>query len=157
MEEASDLSPHFPWKVHTVLFYLCKILEKDKIICNCGSAGKEQPAMWETWVQSLGSEDHLEKGKANHNSLENSMDCIVHGVTKSRTWLSDFHFHFLEEEMARQSIILVWEIPETEEPGGLQSMELQRVKHDWAQQTTWESMSCVGYGWWRQRDTKVRD
>ena len=22
------------------------------------------------------------------------MDCIVHGVTKSRTWLSDFHFHY---------------------------------------------------------------
>ena len=27
--------------------------------------------------------------------LENSMDCIVHGVTKSRTRLSDFHFHLL--------------------------------------------------------------
>ena len=26
--------------------------------------------------------------------LENSMDCIVHGVAKSRTPLSDFHFHF---------------------------------------------------------------
>ena len=26
--------------------------------------------------------------------LENSMDCIVHGVTKSQTPLSDFHFHF---------------------------------------------------------------
>ena len=27
-------------------------------------------------------------------SLENSMDCIAHGVAKSQTWLSDFHFHF---------------------------------------------------------------
>ena len=27
--------------------------------------------------------------------LENSMDCIVHGVSKSLTWVSDFHFHFL--------------------------------------------------------------
>ena len=26
--------------------------------------------------------------------LENSMDCIVHGVEKSQTRLSDFHFHF---------------------------------------------------------------
>ena len=26
--------------------------------------------------------------------LENSMDCIVHGVAKSRTRLTDFHFHF---------------------------------------------------------------
>ena len=52
---------------------------------------KNLPAVWETWVQSLGWEDHLEKGKATH-FLENSMDCIVHGVTKSRTWLSNFHF-----------------------------------------------------------------
>ena len=27
--------------------------------------------------------------------LEKSMDCIVHGVTKSQTGLSDFHFHYL--------------------------------------------------------------
>ena len=28
-----------------------------------------------------------------YSGLENSMDCIVHGVTKSRTGLSNFHFH----------------------------------------------------------------
>ena len=28
-----------------------------------------------------------------YSGLENSMDCIVHGVAKSRTQLSDFHFH----------------------------------------------------------------
>ena len=38
----------------------------------------------------------------------------------------------LEEEMATHSSILAWEIPWTEEPGGLQSMVLQRVRHDWA-------------------------
>ena len=35
-------------------------------------------AMWETWVQSLGWEDPLEKGKAyplQYSSLENSMEC----------------------------------------------------------------------------------
>ena len=64
---------------------------------------KNQPAMGETWVWSLGSiiplgwEDPLEKGKATHSSiLENSMDCVVHGVAKSRTRLSDFHFHAKE-------------------------------------------------------------
>ena len=36
----------------------------------------------------------------------------------------------LEKEMATHSSILVWKIPWTEEPGGLQSMGLQRVKHD---------------------------
>ena len=29
-----------------------------------------------------------------YSGLENSMDCIVNGVRKSRTGLSDFHFHF---------------------------------------------------------------
>ena len=36
----------------------------------------------------------------------------------------------LEEEMATHSSILVWEIPWTEEPGGLQSMRLKRLGHD---------------------------
>ena len=36
----------------------------------------------------------------------------------------------LEEEMATHSSILAWEIPWTEEPGGLLSMRLQRVGHD---------------------------
>ena len=29
-----------------------------------------------------------------YSGLENSMDCIVHGVAKGQTQLSDFHFHF---------------------------------------------------------------
>ena len=58
-----------------------------------GSDGKES-AMWETWVQSLGWEDALEK------------------------------------EMAILSNILTWRTPWTEEPVGLQSMGLQRVRQD---------------------------
>ena len=38
----------------------------------------------------------------------------------------------LEMEMATHSSILAWEIPWTEEPGGLQSMGSQRVRHDLA-------------------------
>ena len=37
----------------------------------------------------------------------------------------------LEKEMATHSSILAWRIPWTEEPGGLQSIELPRVGHDW--------------------------
>ena len=44
--------------------------------------------MWETQIQSLGWEDPLEKGKATHSSI---LACIVHGVAKSQTWLSDLH------------------------------------------------------------------
>ena len=71
--------------------------------------------------------------------LENPMDGgawwpAVHGVTKSQTRLSDFtftfHFHALEKEMATQSSVLAWRIPETGEPGGLPSMGSHRVRHD---------------------------
>ena len=36
----------------------------------------------------------------------------------------------LEEEMATDSSYLAWKIPRTEEPGGLQSMGLQKAGHD---------------------------
>ena len=36
----------------------------------------------------------------------------------------------LEKQMETHSSILAWEIPWTEEPGGLRSMGLQRVRHD---------------------------
>ena len=55
---------------------------------------KNLVAIQETWVQSLGQEDPLEK------------------------------------EMATYSNVLAWEIPWTEEPGGLYSMGLQRIEHD---------------------------
>ena len=58
---------------------------------------KNPPAMWETWVQSLGWEDSLEEGMATHFSIlawriptdREALQAIVHGVTKSRTGLSD--------------------------------------------------------------------
>ena len=37
----------------------------------------------------------------------------------------------LEKGMATHSSILVWRIPWTKEPGRLQSMRSQRVRHDW--------------------------
>ena len=62
---------------------------------------KNLPAMQETWVRSLGGKDPLEKGNSyplQYSGLENSTDCIVHGVTKSRTQLSGFHFLFLKKK-----------------------------------------------------------
>ena len=55
---------------------------------------KNLPATWGTWVGSLGWEDPLQRGKANplqYSGPENSMDCVVYGVAKSWTRLSDFH------------------------------------------------------------------
>ena len=56
---------------------------------------KNPPAMWETWVPTRGWEDPPGEGNGyllQYSGLENSMVCIVHGVAKSRTQLSNFHF-----------------------------------------------------------------
>ena len=76
-----------------------------------------------------------------YSCLENPTDrgawrAAVHGVAEGRTRLSDFtftfHFPALEKEMATHSSVLAWRIPETGEPGGLPSMGLHRVGHDWS-------------------------
>ena len=60
----------------------------------------------------------------------------VHGVTRSQTRLSNFiftfHFYALEKEMATHSSVLAWRIPGTAEPGGLASLGLHRVRHNWS-------------------------
>ena len=61
----------------------------------CGSAGKESarnvgdPGS----IPGLGRSSWEQKGYPfQYSGLKNSMDCRVHWVTKSWTWLSDFHF-----------------------------------------------------------------
>ena len=83
-------------------------------------------------------------GEGNGNPLQysymaNPMDggawqAAVHGVTRSRTRLSNFtftfHFHAVEKAMATHSSVLAWRIPGMAEPGGLLSMGSHRVRHD---------------------------
>ena len=89
-----------------------------------------------------------------YSCLENPMDwgtwwAAVHGVARSRTWLSDFtftfHFHALEKEMATHSGVLAWRIPGTGEPGGLPSMRLHRVGHDWSDLAAAADCSLSGF------------
>ena len=47
----------------------CNAGDPRSIPGSCGSAGKEPPAMWETWAQSMGWGDPLEKGKATYFSI----------------------------------------------------------------------------------------
>ena len=51
----------------------------------------------------------------------------------------------LEKEMAAHSSILAWRIPWTEKPGGLQTMESQRVRHDWTSFTHSLLISIIIY------------
>ena len=61
---------------------------------SCGSAGKESTCNEGDLglIPALGRSPGEGKGyPLQYSVLENSMDCIVHGVTKSRTRLSNFH------------------------------------------------------------------
>ena len=63
----------------------------------CGSADKESACNAGDLGLILGSGRSPGEGKlypVQYSGLENSMDCIVHGVTKSWTRLREFHFHF---------------------------------------------------------------
>ena len=75
----------------------------------CGSAGQESACN----AGYLGSNTGLKKspgeGKGyplQYSGLENSMDCIIHGVAKSHTRLSSFHFHFPVQCHEPLSIVL---------------------------------------------------
>ena len=92
---------------------------------------------------------HFNIGEGNgtpfqYSCLENPMDrgawwAAVHGVAKSRTWLSDFtfifHFHALEKEMETHSSDHAWRILGMGEHGGLLSMGSHRVGHNWSDLT----------------------
>ena len=121
---------------------------------------KNLPAMQETWIQSLGLEDPLEKGTATHSSIlawriswtvwfmgsqrvghdwvTFTLAYLVAQTVKNLPAMPETLIQSLgredplEKEMAIHSSILAWEIPWTEKPGGLQSMGSQRVGHDWA-------------------------
>ena len=63
---------------------------------------KNLPAMRETWVRSLGWKDSLEKRKVTYSSIlawRIPWTVKVHGVTRSRTRLSDFHFKQKKETL----------------------------------------------------------
>ena len=61
-----------------------------------GSAGKESPCKAGDLGLILGLGQYSGEGKGyslQYSGLENSTDCIVHGVTKNQTQLNHFYFH----------------------------------------------------------------
>ena len=72
-----------------------------------GSAGKESTCNAGDLGSIPGLGRSLEEGKGyplQYSGLENSMDCIVHGVAKSWTWLSNFH-SLTEESWWRREVL----------------------------------------------------
>jgi len=94
----------------------------------CGSAGKESTCNVGDLglIPGLGRSPGEGKGyPLQYSGLENFMDCIVHGVAKSQTRLSNFHFHYV---------------------GPYRSMDWLRVRHDWA-----ISLSLFTFMHWRRK------
>ena len=119
--------------------------------------------MQETWVWFLGWEDPLGEGKGYpllYSGLENSMDCIIHGLQIVRHNWATLTF-FLSQLSIWKSFSLSYlfgegngnpfqysclEIPWMEEPGRLQSMGSLRVGHDWL-----TSLSLFTFMHWKRK------
>ena len=67
------------------------------------------------------------KGRGTRDQSVKNLPAVQETWVRSLVWEDP-----LEKETAAHSSILAWKISWTEEPGGLQSMGSQRVRHDWA-------------------------
>ena len=90
------------------------VSESKESICNAGDLGS---------IPGLGrSPGEGNSYPSQYSGLENSMDCIVHGVAKSQTWLRDFHFHHINN----------WRLKSTWSSQYIQKMLLTKFKtHLW--------------------------
>ena len=95
---------NFIFKLYIIVLVLPNIKMNPPQVYMCSSWAslvaqliKNLPTIRETWGSIPGLARSPGEGKGyplQYSGVENSMDCIVHGVTKSQTGLSDFHFHF---------------------------------------------------------------
>ena len=129
--------------------------------------------MWETWVQSQGWEDVLEKEMATHPVF---LPGKSHGQrslpgcspwSREESYMTEHAYicvyicthmyicvcvcvcvcvYTSEKAMAPHSSTLAWKIPWTKEPGRLQSMGSLRVEYDWA-----TSLSLFTFMHWRRK------
>ena len=104
-------------------------------VCLVPHMVKNPPAMQETLVQFLRLEDPLEKGWATHSSilglswwLRWQRIYLQCGRPGFDTWVGNIPWR---RAWQPTPIFLLGESPWTEEPGGLQTLRLQRVRHNW--------------------------
>ena len=87
-----------------------------------------------TYIYGDGGEREMKKGREMNFVLKEI--CWNPYLWHWWIWLGNMFFadviKWREKEMATHSIVLAWRIPGTGEPGGLPSMGLHRVGHDWS-------------------------
>ena len=76
------------------------------------------------------TDSHIQSALANPSLVAQRIKCLP-AMRETWVWSLD-RKDPLKKEMATHSSILAWRIPWTEEPGELQPMGSQRVRHDWA-------------------------
>jgi len=102
---------HWPWKLWSKSSKIAQVADDPAWPSMCGCSNSKGQF----------------KGRA---SLVASM--VKNPPAMRETWVRSLGWEdLLEEGMATHSSILAWRIPWTEEPGGLQSIGLQRTGHDW--------------------------
>ena len=139
-----------PNQSHNVSSYLLEWLSlKKQEMTSVGKSLKETEALHTAgrhvnWCSHYGKVwRFLKKLK-----IELSHDLMVQ-TAMQETWVWFMGWEDpLEKGMATHSSILAWRIPWTEEPGRLQSMGLQRVRHNWVTNTFYFHIHIYGFPRW---------
>ena len=92
-------------------------------------------------------QNHTEGAWLGSTAMEYFHRPLWYGAVAKVTKLNDMTIQSfsLEEEIITHSSILTWRIPWTEEPGGLQSMKLQKAGHDWVTKHASELLNDAGH------------
>ena len=106
---------------------------------------KNPPAIWETWVQTLGWEDSLEKGMATHSSghlmrrADSFEKTLMLGKIKGRWRRGWQRMRRLDgiSDSVDMSLSKLWGLSWTGWPGLLWSMGSQSIRHDWVTELNW--------------------
>ena len=84
--------------------YIYAVIYKSQLV-------KNPPAMWDTWARSWVSKIPWRREQLSTPALLpgefhglHSMDCIIHGVAKSQTQLSDFHIIYIDLRITKPTI-----------------------------------------------------
>ena len=134
--------------------------QPNRLLCPWDSPGKNTGVGWHFLLQCMKVKSESEVTQS-CPTLSDPMDCSlpgssVCGILQARVLdcgaIAFFQVRSLgwedslEKEMVTHSSTLAWKIPQTEEPGRLQSMGLLRVGHDWA-----TSLSLFTFMHWRRK------